>query len=194
MLKLCVIDVETTGLDDRKHALVQASGKILIGGKEVSSFDFKVRPFDTDEIQDEALAVNHLTLEEIASYPTADEVIPKMKEYFYQFVDHDDPKDLLTMVGFNIKFDQGFMRSLFFKANALNSFKNIFHYKTIDVQALVLGYLFANGLDQDLMAFHQKDCARAIGIEVDEEKLHEAQEDSSLSLKIFNKMIDKLKD
>ena len=193
MLKLCVIDVETTGLDDRKHALVQASGKILIGGKEVSSFDFKVRPFDTDEIQDEALAVNHLTLEEIASYPTADEVIPKMKEYFYQFVDHDDPKDLLTMVGFNIKFDQGFMRSLFFKANALNSFKNIFHYKTIDVQALVLGYLFANGLDQDMMAFHQKDCARAIGIEVDEEKLHEAQEDSSLSLKIFNKMIDKLR-
>jgi DNA polymerase III alpha subunit (gram-positive type) len=194
MLKLCVIDVETTGLDDRKNALVQASGKILIGGKEVSSFDFKVRPFDTDEIQDEALAVNHLTLEEIASYPTADEVVPKMKEYFYQFVDHDDPKDLLTMVGFNIKFDQGFMRSLFFKANALNSFKNIFHYKTIDVQALVLGYLFANGLDQDMMAFHQKDCARAIGIEVDEEKLHEAQEDSSLSLKIFNKMIDKLRD
>lgn len=193
MLKLCVLDCETTGLDDRKNALVQASGKILIGGKEVSSFDFKVRPFDTDEIQDEALAVNHLTLEEIASYPTADEVIPKMKEYFYQFVDHDDPKDLLTMVGFNIKFDQGFMRSLFFKANALNSFKNIFHYKTIDVQALVLGYLFANGLDQDMMAFHQKDCARAIGIEVDEEKLHEAQEDSSLSLKIFNKMIDKLR-
>jgi len=43
------------------------------------------------------------------------------------------------------------------------------------------------------MAFHQKDCARAIGIEVDEEKLHEAQEDSSISLKIFNKMIEKLK-
>lgn len=194
MLKLVVIDTETTGLDDRKHAMVQASGKILIGGKEVSSFDFKVQPFKDDEIDDQALQVNHLTIDDLISFPSPSSVVREMKEYFYQFVDHDDPKDLLTMVGFNIKFDQGFMRSFFYKCGAINSFKNIFHYKTIDVQSLVLGYLFANNLDRSMIAFHQKDCAKAIGIKVDEERLHEASEDSSLSLKIFERMLEKLKD
>lgn len=194
MLKLAVLDCETTGLDNRRHGLLTVAGKILIKGEVVSKFEFRMRPFDEDEITEEALEVNGLKKEDIFKYPLPEEVLPKMKEYFYQFIDHDDPKDLLTMVGFNVTFDQGFLRSFFFKLGALNSFKNIFHYKTIDTQAIVLGYLFANDKDVEMESFHQFDCARAIGINVDDESLHDADYDSSLTMMIFDRMLEKLKD
>lgn len=185
MLKLCILDCETTGLDNRKCALVQLSGKVMINKEVVSTFDFKIRPFEDSEIQDEALKVNGLTLEELMSYPAPSEALVQIKEYFYQFVDHDDPKDLLIPVGYNVKFDEGFVKSLFNKLNAYNSYKNIFSHRTIDVMGMALAYLFNTGEAEKMEKFHQYNVADALGISYNKDGLHEATEDASICEKIF---------
>lgn len=191
MLKLVILDCETTGLDSRKHALVQLSGKVMIEKKIISKFDFKVRPFEDDEITDEALQCNGLTFDEISKFPTPEEVLPEMKKYFYQFVDRENPKDLLIPVGYNVKFDEGFVKAFFTKLNAFNSYKNIFSYRTIDVMAMSLAYLFKTGQAETMSAFHQFNVADALGIEYNKNGLHEAVEDASLCEKIFVKLLNK---
>lgn len=192
MLKLVVLDTETTGLWSDKHALIQLSGKVVISNEVVSEFNFKMRPFMDDEVDDNALRINRITLEELASYPTPEEVLPEVKKYFYQFLDHGDPKDLLTPVGFNVRFDTGFLRAFFTKQNGWNSYKNIFSGRTIDVQSMVLMYLHANGLD-NLDSYSQVNCAKAMGIELNEDSAHDAVEDSNVCFRMFMKISEKMK-
>lgn len=185
MIKLVIFDTETTGLDSRKHAMVQLSGKILVNNQIVSSFNFKIRPFDDSEIEDEALKVNGFTLDQLAEFDAPEVALKKMKEYFYQFVDHDDPKDLLIPVAYNVKFDEGFLKSFFYKLNAFNSYKNIFSHRTIDVMGLAIAYLFRTGKISEMDRLHQSNVADALGIKYIKENLHDADEDSTICEKIF---------
>lgn len=56
-MKLCYIDLETTGTKFWRNGIHQISGCIEIDGEVKESFDFKVKPFHSCDIEDEALAV-----------------------------------------------------------------------------------------------------------------------------------------
>ena len=58
MKKLCFIDCETTGTDPKQHGLIQLAGVIVIDGEEKETFNYSIRPFLQDIIDDGALAVN----------------------------------------------------------------------------------------------------------------------------------------
>lgn len=191
MFKLVALDTETTGLSYSKHAMVQLSGYIIEDRKIIDKFDFKIRPFDDAEIDDKALEVNHLTIEELSSYPTMEDMLPKIKDYFYQFVSHEDPFDLLTPMGFNVDFDYGFLRNYFQRLDALNSFKNIFARRRLDCMSLAMTYLDFIGKAQMMESFSQINCAKALGIEIDTSKSHEAAFDADICWQMYNLILGK---
>jgi len=66
--KFIVIDTETTGLHPNKHGLIQLAALALDTNLEIlDTFNIDVKPPDTVEISDQALEVNHFTLDRINS-------------------------------------------------------------------------------------------------------------------------------
>jgi len=64
--KFIVIDTETTGLHPNKHGLIQLAAISLDEKLEIlDTFNVDVRPPDNVEISDQALEINHFTLERI---------------------------------------------------------------------------------------------------------------------------------
>ncbi|MDD3178045.1 MAG: exonuclease domain-containing protein [Candidatus ainarchaeum sp.] len=64
-MKKLYFDVETTGLNPEKHGLIQFSGIIEIDGEIKEKFNFKIKPFDSDLIEESALNVNNISREEL---------------------------------------------------------------------------------------------------------------------------------
>lgn len=189
-MKLVVLDTETTGLNPYKHQLVQLAGFIVIDNKIEDTFNFKVSLQEGKEIEDEALKVNKLTREIINSYESPAEVLPKIKKFFYQYVDRNKKNDTLYMVGYNVKFDEGFIKQFFTEMNAINSYNNIFDRRTIDVMSICMAYC---NLKNIKTKYNQRAMAKLFEIELDESLAHEALYDCYLCYNLLMKMYQKWK-
>ena len=74
MEKLFVYDLETTGTLFWKHGIHQISGAIVINGEIKERFNFKVRPNEKAQFDEEALKVGNVTKEQIMAYPSMNEL------------------------------------------------------------------------------------------------------------------------
>ena len=105
---LYVIDTETTGLNYQTNALISI-GIVTLGGKcsgEVKRF--KCRPHQGAIVSPQALAVNGYTEDEIWSWPDPKDVVQEFEDWFLSTLDDGQ---LVKPVGWNYKFDDGFMRA-----------------------------------------------------------------------------------
>jgi len=131
MNKILWFDTETTGLNPDKNGIVQLSGIIEIDGCIVDDFNYKMRPFDGDEISQEALNIHGYSKDEIKSfedpYSIRIELISKLSKYCDKF----NKNDKYYPAGYNGKFDVDFLSSWFKKCgdNYLGSWLN---WRTID--------------------------------------------------------------
>jgi DNA polymerase III epsilon subunit-like protein len=67
-MKLIYIDVETTGIPCPQSGLIQLAGAIEIDDAKPVFFQYDIQPFPSDEIDEEALQVNGITREDIATF------------------------------------------------------------------------------------------------------------------------------
>lgn len=70
-IKRLFFDTETSGLNPRKHSIIQLGGFLEINGEIVEAFDYKLRPHPKALVEAEALEVNKLTEAEVMAYPEA---------------------------------------------------------------------------------------------------------------------------
>ena len=61
-------DLETTGLDERKHSIIQLAGVIEINDEVVEEFDIKIKPHPKAELDPYAMQINKVTPEELETY------------------------------------------------------------------------------------------------------------------------------
>ena len=78
MKKLFFYDLETTGTNPGRHGIHQISGEIVIDGKTVETFDYKVQPNPKAQIEDAALEVGGVTREQIMAYPPMGQVYTEL--------------------------------------------------------------------------------------------------------------------
>lgn len=136
-MKIFYFDVETTGLFPWKHGIVQLAYVIEVDFEEKESGSCFVRPFDSDEIDPKALAVNGLTKQQLDGFPEpttffSGTLLPLLAKY----VDKYDKNDKFCPAGFNTQFDVDFLQS-FFKKNGDKYYGSWFNYDIIDpLQAL----------------------------------------------------------
>jgi len=138
-MKICFVDVETTGLDPKVHAIIQLSGSIQKGDL-VDEFDYRLKPFKGDMLSPSTTAVHGYTKEDIEKFPESIESYNKFIKLLDSTVNKYDKKDKLFLAAFNATFDDGFLRRLFEKCG--NKFYgSYFWWPPLDVAILAAEYL-----------------------------------------------------
>lgn len=133
---MLVIDVEASGLDPRKHAILS------IGGVELENpsnqFYGSARVWDGAEIDDEALAVNGFSREEVT-----DPSKQSQEVLLRAFLGWAKRADDCTMAGHNFAMDLYYL-----KFSAEREGLNFFPPKrTLDTHSLVYMHMTARGLE-----------------------------------------------
>lgn len=184
-MKLLFFDLETTGTYPGKHGIHQMSGMIVIDGEIKEKFDFKVRPNPQAEILDEALEVAGVTRDQILAYPPMGEVYHQFVDgILAKYVDRYNKTDKFFLVGYNnASFDNQFLRG-FFLQNGDKYFGSWFWANCMDVMVLATPYLAAKRAE--MKDFKQGTVAKALGIPVEDEKLHDVLYDIEICKAIFD--------
>lgn len=181
-MKLLYLDVETTGLACPSAGLIQVAGAIEVDGALVEEFDFRARPFPGDAVSDEALAVNGVSREQLASYPPPETVHQEVLRFLGRYVDRFDRRDKLHVVAYNARFDVEHLRS-WFEKNDDRYYGSWFWHPPLDVMTMAAAAL-ANRR-AELPDFRLTTVCGVLGMAVDEEKVHDALYDVRLTRKLF---------
>lgn len=187
-MKKLFYDLETTGLHPCQNGIHQISGCIEIDGDVKEWFNFKVKPFDSDLIDDKALETSRVTKEQIMEYESANQVYIKFLGVLNKYVDKFNKKDKFFLIGYNnSKFDDQFLRSWFGKLND-KYFGSWFWPNTVDVMSLASNYLMS--VRENMENFKLMTVSKQLGFSVDETKLHDALYDIELTRNIYIKIVD----
>ena len=184
MIKLCYLDLETTGVDERRHGVHQISGIIEIDGRVQQEFDYKVRPNPKAIIDAAALRVTQKSELDLLGYPPMKQVHTEFTRMLGGYVDKFDKKDKFHLVGYNIQgFDSRFLRAWFTQNGDQWGSLNWFYIDSLDVMILASQYLLHRR--PEMPSFKLQRVARELGIEVDKERLHDAGYDVHLTRRIY---------
>ena len=190
--KLVFIDVETTGTDPERNGLTQISGCIQIDDEVMESFDYFVRPYPQDQIENAALEVtgmdrrqflppddpNHLAVPG-QEFEDPRFIYARMAVMFGKYVGQYDKADKFQFVGYNAhSFDMPFMRR-FWEKNGDRFFGSWFWYPCLDVMLVWAQIL--QPVRAELSNFKLATVARHCGIKVDDSRLHDSQYDIELT-------------
>lgn len=186
MAKLFFYDLETTGIKFWKNGIHQISGCIEVDGDVKEEFNFHVKPNPACVIEDEALKVSGVTLEQINAYSDMNVVYNQIKMILSKYINKYDKYDKFFLVGYNnAPFDNQFFRA-FFVQNNDNYFGSYFWSSAIDVMVLAANHL--KNTRHTMENFKLKTVANTLGVTVDESKLHDALYDIYLTRAIYRKI------
>lgn len=171
IIKRLYYDLETTGTDHRKHSIHHLSIIVEIG-HTLETFDAHVRPHEKALIDPEALKVCGVDELDLLSYPHRNEVFKDLKKFLSRHVDPFNKTDKFHLVGYNNRgFDDDFFRAWFSQCGDA-FFGSWFFAGGLDVMVLAAEFFAAER--KWMTSFKLKDVAEALGIQVYEAGLHEA--------------------
>ena len=164
----CVLDLETTGFSFRTEKITEVGIMKIKNGKVIDSFSTFVNP--EKPIPYKVIEVTKITDDMVKDAPTIKEVFPKILDFIEDSV----------LVAHNADFDIGFL-----KHNATElGYK--FEYTYIDTLRL------AKDLFPNYKKYKLGIIAENLGIKV--EVAHRALDDVDTTVKVFNIMVDMLKE
>lgn len=111
-MKLLYLDTETTGTNEAIHGIIQIAALMEIDGQVVGQYETLVRPWDTCQIAEGALAVSGITIEQMVNAPPEDYAVDTFTRWLSKYISKFDKHDKAFMVGFNTPFDDKFLRAL----------------------------------------------------------------------------------
>ncbi len=164
----CVLDLETTGLSFRTEKITEVGIMKIKNGKVIDSFETFVNP--EKPIPYKVVEVTKITDDMVKDAPKIEEVFPKILDFIGDSV----------LVAHNADFDIGFLK---YNATELGyKFENT-HLDTLRL---------AKELFPDYKKYKLGIIAENLGIKV--EVAHRALDDVDTTVKVFNVMIDMLKE
>ena len=115
--KILWLDCETTGLDPELQDIWSFAYIIDIDGEVEYEGSMKIRPYNFDTIDDEALKVGGITVEELEKIDfTVVDAIEELKKVWGRYVDKYNKMDKFVIGGYFVRFDADMLRSTFKKA------------------------------------------------------------------------------
>lgn len=189
-MKLFYVDVETSGLDPLTNDILTLSGLIEIDGEVKEAINLKMKPFNWNNISEEALKINGLTIEQIKTFDEPIIAKQKLESLFCKYVDkykkNKTSEDKLMVAGYNVNFDFLFIEHFWKKCGDkyLGSFLD---YHKMDLSAIVL-FLKYKGLLQ-FHGYKLVQVAEALGCSF-KTSSHDAESDILVTREIGNKIID----
>ena len=155
-LKLMYLDLETTGLDYVKNGIIQIAGIIEIDGVKKEEFNLKPAPFPNDVVNLKAVEAHGIPEEVFRAYVSPYEVHKALISVWDRYIDKFDKNDKLTIVAYNARFDDEFLRA-WFKKLCDNYYGSYIQPYKIDIFSItgmlqVLGVLPTDNLRQETVA------------------------------------------
>jgi len=183
-MKIAYIDVETTGLDPKVHAIWSIGAIFEIDGEEVSRIDYRCAPFrGVDKVSKKALEIGGITMDDLNSFPPPQETKIEFEDTLGRFIKKFNKTDKFHFVGYNAPFDYQFLREWYLKAND-PYFGSWFWHPPIDV--MNLAGLYCMGGRQNVVNFKLQNIAKQIaGIELSDEAAHDALADIEVTRDLF---------
>lgn len=131
MKKILWFDLETTGTDARKHGIIQFAALVEIDGTIIDTFDIKLQPQPGAEIAKEALEVNGISIDQLATFTPHDVAYRQIDAFLARHVSRYDRNDKFYPAGYNVQFDLNFLGAMFkrFSQFGIGTFIN---WKAID--------------------------------------------------------------
>ena len=182
-MKLFFCDVETTGTDPARHALVQLSGIVEIDGREVEQVDLKMAPFPGAEFDARAMETNGLTEEQVKGWADGIYAHADLTRLLGRYVNKFDRCDKFFFVGFNATFDDRFARDWFRRCGD-RYYGSFFHWPPIDVAVLAAACFMERRVS--FPNFKLMTVARELGISIDEGQAHDALYDIRVTKQVFD--------
>lgn len=138
-MKIIYLDTETTGVDAKLHSLHQVS-LIYEDTNTYEEWDYKIRPWANRVINDAALEKGQIKLDTIMKYPEQSEVFRSFKDLLNSKIDPYNKNDKAFLIGFNVGFDEQFIRE-WFNINNDSFYGSYFWTPSIDVMTLAANRL-----------------------------------------------------
>ena len=148
--KILWLDVETTGLSPYHNDIIQLAYMIEVNGVVKLERNLYMAPTNPDKIQEKALDVHGIRLDELLCFPPATEAHATFIADLSTFINKFNKTDKLYLGGFNVHFDIEFLVNWFKKCNDkyLGSWVNWRRVDVLDAAShlAVLGGLQADNL------------------------------------------------
>jgi len=182
-MKLIFLDTETTGFDEKKNSLYQV-GLIYEDFEKNLEFEIKLRPWDNREFNQESLDLVGLKIDDLMTLPHHTDQFQIFKKFLGSVIDPYNPRDKAFLIGYNIAFDERFLRE-WFRLNDDNYFGSWFWTPAIDVMDLAAFKLM---MDRPNMEnFKQSTVCKYLGIKQTGD-IHEALNDVRMTRELFKLM------
>ena len=190
-MKTVFYDLETTGIDFERSAVIQIGAILDVDGEEVDRIDIKLRPHEGANIDTKALAVTGLTIEELMEDP---ERLSPSAGYlkFMNFCGFNPgqrvyPSDRIHRAGYNIlAFDNRMLEALGARIGDNYTFAK-FHWPGIDVASISCAAL--RNTRATMKDFKLMSVAKAVGVNT-EGKAHDALFDVSVTRDLYYAILE----
>jgi len=131
-MKVLYFDVETTGLNPNVDFVMQLSGLIEVDGEIVDEFNYFMQPPKGTAVSTEALKVTGKTIEDLRSYPSAQEGFDKFTELLNKYVKYGSWSDKFYPAAYNGNFDLQFIDQMFKRQFAIDKWGYYQNWQLID--------------------------------------------------------------
>lgn len=185
------IDLETTGLNPNNCAIIQIAAAVEEHGKISDKFITYVQPFKGAKIEPEALNVNKISKDDFPDFPGEHEVFNQLMDFLNNHVDPSDKTTRLTVSGFNVGFDVGFLKAMFERNKKPDLFYKYFHKYNYDVAGDIAKARLLQRIDPDQSMALNKLC-RKFGVKLN--KAHDAEYDILATRKLSHKVVELIND
>lgn len=187
-MKILFFDLETTGVDYTKDAIIQFAGVMANldtdnNLKVLDKFNYEMRPEKGKRIDSVALEINGYTIDQIKNFKPSKEVFYEFQELLKKHCDKFNKLDKFMLIGYNnLHFDNDFLRQWFVDCGD-KYFGSWFWSNGIDVMSEAGRYLIQ--YRPAISNFKLGTVASALGISIDSNELHDGFYDIKLTMKIF---------
>lgn len=182
--KIFWFDTETTGLDPKKHGIVQLACLVEINREIVEEKLFYMNPHNK-EISQEAIDVHGISREEIETFPLSHQVKKEIESLICHYIDKFDKKDKFFVAAYNANFDVNMLLQLW-KDCGDKWFFSLFHGGAyIDPLALV-AMMQSRNLFPTLENRKLETVAKEVGVSL--ENAHDALADIQATREVYHKL------
>lgn len=185
-MKTIYFDVETTGIDYKKNGILQLAGIVELDGEEVERFNFKMKPFIDQVVEEDALKINKITWEQIKDFEEPFECYIQFIRILSKYVDRFDSSDKFTLIGYNSRFDDDFLREWFKRCND-KYYGSYFFWPAIDVANMVA--VKYRKIRSSFLNFKLITVAKTLNIDVNEDEAHDAMYDVEVTRDVYLKCL-----
>lgn len=182
-MKQIFFDVETSGLSEFQNGIWQFGAQVYVAGKLAEEVNLKANIFSHQQWHPVARDMCPHTDEEIETWDKAPVLYDNIETLCKSYVNPFDPSDKFHLYGYNVQFDERFLRQLF--SNVGNKYFGSYFWKpAIDVMSLAGEHLSKQR--PSMPDFKLATVAEKLGLEVDPDQVHDALYDIKLTKRIYD--------